>query len=65
LTHTIIVSGLKEADKVVVGPYKVLDNLKHDQKLQDEREVEAQKKAKEKMAKDKKGKDDSNEPVEK
>jgi HlyD family secretion protein len=60
LTHTIILSGLKEGDKVVVGPYKVLDNLKHDQKLRDEREVEAEKKAKEKKPKDKK---DSNEPA--
>ena len=60
LTHTIILSGLKEGDKVVVGPYKVLDNLKHDQKLRDEREVEAEKKAKEKKPKDKK---DSNEPT--
>ena len=39
LTHTIVLAGLKEGDKVVVGPYKVLDNLKHDQKLKDEREV--------------------------
>jgi HlyD family secretion protein len=60
LTHTIILAGLKEGDKVVVGPYKVLDNLKHDQKLRDEREVEAEKKAKEKKPEDKK---DSNEPA--
>jgi HlyD family secretion protein len=60
LTRTIILAGLKEGDKVVVGPYKVLDNLKHDQKLRDEREVEAEKKAKEKKPKDKK---DSNEPA--
>jgi HlyD family secretion protein len=59
LTHTIILSGLKEGDKIVVGPYKVLDNLKHDQKLRDERQVEAEKKAKEKKPEDKK---DSNEP---
>ena len=62
LTHTIILSGLKEGDKVVIGPYKVLDNLKHDQKLRDEREVEAEKKAKEKKPEDKK---DSNEPASK
>jgi len=53
LTHTVILSGLSEGDKVIVGPYKVLDGLKHDQKLRDEREVEAEKKAKE--GKDKEG----------
>jgi HlyD family secretion protein len=63
LTHTIILSGLKEGDKVVVGPYKVLDNLKHDQKLKDERDVEAEKKAKEKKSKDKKDSNDSNQPA--
>jgi HlyD family secretion protein len=55
LTHTIILAGLKEGDKVVVGPYKILDNLKNDQKLKDEREV------KEKSQKEKvKGKKDTN-----
>jgi HlyD family secretion protein len=63
LTHTIILSGLNEGDKVVVGPYKILDSLKHDQKLRDERDVEAEKKAKEKKAKEKKGKSDINEPA--
>ena len=53
LTHTIILAGLKEGDKVVIGPYKVLDNLKHDQKLKDEREAEKEKKAKEKRKKEK------------
>lgn len=48
LTHTIILSGLNENDKIVVGPYKILDSIKHDQKVRDEREVEAEKKAKEK-----------------
>lgn len=60
LTHTIVLAGLKEGDKVVVGPYKVLDNLKQDQKLKDEREVEKDKKAKEK-SKNKNSKSDSNE----
>jgi HlyD family secretion protein len=63
LTHTIILSGLKEGDKVVIGPYKILDSLKYDQKLRDEREVEAEKKAKEKKPKDKKSKSDINEPA--
>ena len=43
LTHTIIKEGITEEDKIVVGPYKVLEKLKHDQKIQDEREVKAQK----------------------
>ena len=55
MTHTIVLAGLKEGDKVVVGPYKVLDNLKHDQKLKDEREAEKGK------SKNKNGKSDSNE----
>ena len=46
LTHTIIESGITEKDKIVVGPYKVLEKLKHDQKIQDEREAEQQKKKK-------------------
>lgn len=45
LTHTIIKSGITEEDKIVVGPYKVLESLKHDQKILDEREAEAKKKA--------------------
>jgi len=48
LTHIIIKSGIKEDDKIVIGPYKVLEGLKHDQKVRDEQEVEAEKKAKEK-----------------
>ena len=44
LTHTIIESGVTEEDKIVVGPYKVLDSIKHGMKIQDEREVEAKKK---------------------
>lgn len=45
LTHTIIESGLTEEDKIVVGPYKVLENIAHNQRIQDEREVEAKKKS--------------------
>ncbi|MBN2590219.1 MAG: efflux RND transporter periplasmic adaptor subunit [Sedimentisphaerales bacterium] len=50
LTHTIIEEGISENDKIVVGPYKVLDSLKNDQKLQDEKEVEAKKKQTQKKA---------------
>ncbi len=36
LTHTVILSGLAEDDQVVTGPYKVLEKLKHDKKIEDE-----------------------------
>lgn len=45
LTHTIIKSGITEEDKIVVGPYKVLENIKHDQMIQDERETKAKRKS--------------------
>ena len=67
LRYTIIQSGLNEGDKVIVGPYKVLENIGHDQNIQDEREVEAKKKeeeAKKKAEEQKtveKGESDSNE----
>ena len=51
LTNTIINSGITEEDKIVVGPYKVLEGIKHDQKIKDEREVEAEKKKKAEEAK--------------
>jgi HlyD family secretion protein len=41
LTHTIITSGITKEDKIVVGPYKVLESIKHDQIIQDEREAKA------------------------
>jgi HlyD family secretion protein len=44
LTHTIIKSGITEKDKIVVGPYKVLESIKHDQLIQDEREAQAKRK---------------------
>jgi HlyD family secretion protein len=65
LMYTIIESGLKEADMVIVGPYKAIEKIKHDQKVQDEREVEAKKKEEEKKKAAKKGKRDSNEPASK
>ena len=36
LTHTIILSGLSEKDKIVTGPYKILDGIKNEQKIEDE-----------------------------
>ena len=65
LRDTVIESGLKEGDKVIVGPYKVLENIKHDQKVQDEREVEAKKKEEEAKKAAKKSKSDSNETASK
>ncbi len=50
LTHTVILSGITEDDKIIVGPYKELEGLKHDQKIRDEREVEAEKKKKKRKA---------------
>lgn len=36
LTHRIITAGLSPEDQIVIGPYRVLDDLKHDQALKDE-----------------------------
>ncbi|MBN2513634.1 MAG: efflux RND transporter periplasmic adaptor subunit [Sedimentisphaerales bacterium] len=47
-THIIIKEGLKVGDQIIIGPYKVLDALKHEQAVRDEKEVEAEMKAKEK-----------------
>ena len=52
LTHTIIEAGIGKGDKVVVGPYKELEKLKHDQVIKDEREAKAEEDAKKKNAKD-------------
>ncbi|MEN6306516.1 MAG: efflux RND transporter periplasmic adaptor subunit, partial [Anaerohalosphaeraceae bacterium] len=44
-THIIIKEGLKVGDQIIIGPYKVLDALKHEQTVRDEKEVEAENKA--------------------
>lgn len=44
-THTVVESGLSEDDRVIVGPYKVLEKLKHDEKVKDERAAAATKPA--------------------
>lgn len=36
LTHTVIVAGLTEGQRVITGPYRVLVGLKNDQKVQEE-----------------------------
>ncbi|MEJ2704407.1 MAG: efflux RND transporter periplasmic adaptor subunit, partial [Sedimentisphaerales bacterium] len=50
LTHTIIEAGITEEDKIVVGPYKVLESIKHDQMIQDEREAKEKEQGKESKA---------------
>jgi len=50
LTHTVILSGITDDDKIIVGPYKELEGLMHDKKVRDEREVEAEKQKKKKKA---------------
>ncbi len=42
-TQTVIKSGLTAKDKIVVGPYKELEKLKHEQRIQDERESKEKK----------------------
>jgi len=58
LTHTIIESGITEKDNVIVGPYNILEKLKHDEIIMDEREA----KKKDKKAKATKAKTDPNKP---
>ncbi len=41
VTHTVILSGLEADEQVIVGPYKALEGLKHDQSVKDEREEKA------------------------
>ena len=42
LTDTIIASGVSEEDDIIIGPYKVLEGLKHDQPAKDEAEESEQ-----------------------
>jgi len=51
-THTVIDSGLSDGDQVIVGPYKELEKLKHDQLVKDERQAKAEEEAKKKAAGD-------------
>ena len=64
-THTVITAGLEEGAKIIVGPYTVLENIKHELKVIDEIEqlkidkakAKKEKAEKEKAEKAKKGKD--------
>jgi HlyD family secretion protein len=49
LTHTILEAGVQKGDKVIMGPYKELEKLKHDQVCKDEREAKAEEEAKKKL----------------
>jgi HlyD family secretion protein len=42
-TQTVIKSGITAEDRIVVGPYKELEKLRHEQRIQDERESEEKK----------------------
>ena len=61
MTHTIVKEGITEEEKIVVGPYTVLEKLVHNQKIKDEREVESKKKKKKKNADRAKAGADANE----
>ena len=37
LTHTVVLEGLKEEEKVITGPYKILEGLKHDASVEEEK----------------------------
>jgi hypothetical protein len=37
MTHTVITAGLKDGDRVITGPYKVLPTLADGMKVKDEK----------------------------
>jgi hypothetical protein len=41
-THTIVKAGVTAGDPIIVGPYKILENLKHGQKVNDEKAAATQ-----------------------
>ena len=51
LTHTILEAGVEKGEKVIMGPYKELEKLKHDQVVKDEREAKVEEDAKKNAAK--------------
>jgi HlyD family secretion protein len=46
LTHTILAAGVEKGEKIIVGPYKELEKLRHDQIVKDERQAKAEEDAK-------------------
>lgn len=49
-THTVIEAGVTLDDRIVAGPYKELEKLRHEQLIKDEREVKAEQEAEKKKA---------------
>lgn len=47
LTHTVILGGLSEGDRVIVGPYRELVNMQHGRKLEEETKGQPRKPASE------------------
>ena len=45
MSHTVILSGITEEDSIIVGSYKVLENLKHDQRVCEESKPQPEKDA--------------------
>ncbi|HPC95460.1 MAG TPA: efflux RND transporter periplasmic adaptor subunit [Sedimentisphaerales bacterium] len=45
-THTIIEAGISPGEKIIVGPFKELEKLQHNQSVKDEREAKAEEDAK-------------------
>ncbi|MCH7797126.1 MAG: efflux RND transporter periplasmic adaptor subunit [Planctomycetes bacterium] len=41
LTHTLVLQGIDEGDEIIVGPYKVLESLKHEQLVKHEDDTPA------------------------
>lgn len=58
-TQTVITSGLAAEARIVTGPYKELENLKHEQLIVDEREQKKDQKSGRESSKEK---DESNKP---
>jgi HlyD family secretion protein len=52
LTHTMILAGLAEGDKIITGPYRVLESLKKDQRVVEEGTVKKPEEAKKTAAAD-------------
>ena len=42
LTHTLVMQGIGEGDEVIVGPYKVLESIKHEQLVKTEDDTPAE-----------------------
>ena len=53
LRHTVILSGLADEDRIVVGPFKVLESLEHDKEAKDEQVVQAEEEAEQRKQEEK------------